>query len=58
RGGPPLSGAPRHSGFGSRMLEATIGRQLGGVVRRDWREEGLDCELELPLPSPGHRDAA
>ncbi|MDQ1079646.1 PAS domain S-box protein [Pseudoroseomonas cervicalis] len=58
RGGPPLSGAPRRAGFGSRMLEATIGRQLGGAVRRDWRPEGLECELELPLPAPQHRDAA
>ncbi|WBV44659.1 HWE histidine kinase domain-containing protein [Pseudoroseomonas cervicalis] len=58
RGGPALAGAPSHAGFGSRMLEATIGRQLGGVVRRDWRAEGLECELELPLPAPQHRDAA
>ncbi|MCQ4162880.1 PAS domain S-box protein [Roseomonas sp. GC11] len=57
-GGPPLAGPPARAGFGSRMLEATVNRQLGGKVRRDWRPEGLYCEIELPLCEPRHRDAA
>ena len=57
-GGPPVEAPPQRQGFGSRMVEATIRRQLGGVVRRSWRREGLECELELPLRHPGRRDAA
>ncbi|ONG52442.1 hypothetical protein BKE38_14445 [Pseudoroseomonas deserti] len=57
-GGPPVEGPPQRQGFGSRMVEATIRRQLGGMVRRQWRREGLDCELELPLRQPDRRDAA
>ncbi|WP_160000567.1 HWE histidine kinase domain-containing protein, partial [Roseomonas sp. 18066] len=57
-GGPPVEAPPQRQGFGSRMVEATIRRQLGGVVRRQWRREGLECELELPLRQPDRRDAA
>lgn len=49
RGGPTLAGAPGHRGFGSRVLEATLGRQLGGKVEQVWRPEGLLCRIELPL---------
>ncbi len=48
-GGPPVRGEPARRGFGSRMLDATIRRQLGGMVRLAWEAEGLACEIELPL---------
>jgi PAS domain S-box-containing protein len=47
-GGPPLAGPPAHRGFGSRVLEATIGDQLDGRVKRDWSGPGLVCDVVLP----------
>jgi PAS domain S-box-containing protein len=48
-GGPPVAGPPGRRGFGSRVLEGTVARQLGGAVRLDWRPAGLACEMEVPL---------
>src|SRR5581483_10249048 len=45
-GGPPVS-APDRQGFGSRLIERTVG-PLGGIARFDWRVEGLVCEITLP----------
>lgn len=49
RGGPALAGAPRRLGFGTRVLDGTVRRQLGGWLQLDWRAEGLACRLEVPL---------
>jgi two-component sensor histidine kinase len=38
--------------FGTRILEKMIGGQLGGQVRFDWRDQGLICEIALPLQTP------
>lgn len=46
-GGAPLPGRMR-SGFGTRILDATVQDQLGGRIRRDWLPEGLRCVLNLP----------
>jgi PAS domain S-box-containing protein len=48
-GGPPLDGAPRRRGFGSRIIEATVRSQLGGSVERRWEPTGLVCEIVVPL---------
>jgi PAS domain S-box-containing protein len=48
-GGPAIAGVPPRRGFGTRVLEGTIRRQLGGAVRQHWLPGGLVCELELPL---------
>jgi PAS domain S-box-containing protein len=45
-GGPHVQ-RPERQGFGSRLIERTIG-QLGGTARFDWREDGLVCEVTLP----------
>jgi PAS domain S-box-containing protein len=47
-GGPPVQ-APSRRGFGSRVLDGTVGDQLGGRVERHWEAGGLVCELALPL---------
>jgi PAS domain S-box-containing protein len=47
-GGPPVPGAPQRFGFGSRVVAATVERQLGGEVRFDWAPEGLHCTVMLP----------
>jgi PAS domain S-box-containing protein len=48
-GGPPLSGPPARSGFGARVIAATVTGQLGGTVDRAWTPDGLVCDLAIPL---------
>jgi PAS domain S-box-containing protein len=47
-GGPTVT-PPTHRGFGTRVLENIIAGQLGGAVHFDWRDQGLTCEIALPL---------
>ena len=47
-GGPP-PGLPAHRGVGSRVIEATISGQLSGSVDRRWPDEGMVCDILLPL---------
>lgn len=47
RGGPIVPGPPAREGFGSRLAELSIVQQLGGEVRRAWKPEGLEVELDL-----------
>jgi len=44
-GGPRVT-APERRGFGSRLIEGTIG-QLGGKANFDWQPQGLLCEITL-----------
>jgi PAS domain S-box-containing protein len=46
--GPALEGPPDRRGFGTRVVDASVGEQLGGKVERRWRPEGLLCEITLP----------
>lgn len=48
QGGPPISGPPEKPGFGSRLTEMSIVRQLGGTIERDWLPEGLRVLIEIP----------
>ena len=48
-GGPPLTGAPAHRGFGLRLLERALARQLGGEVALDYPRAGFAFRLRLPL---------
>ncbi|MDI3308245.1 MAG: HWE histidine kinase domain-containing protein [Acetobacteraceae bacterium] len=60
-GGPPVPGVPTRRGFGTRVVDATIRRQLGGTVSLAWEAQGLICDIELPLtraPGPGRGAAA
>src|SRR5882757_2827330 len=47
-GGPTVT-PPSHRGFGTRIMENIIAGQLKGEVRFDWRDQGLTCEIALPL---------
>jgi len=47
-GGPTVT-PPTRRGFGTRVMENIIAGQLRGEVRFDWRDEGLTCEIILPL---------
>ena len=44
-GGPPVK-TPTHQGFGTRVIERTIG-QLKGKACFDWHADGLVCEITL-----------
>jgi PAS domain S-box-containing protein len=46
--GGPLVEPPCSEGYGTRVICASIERQLGGHARFDWRPEGLHCALSLP----------
>jgi two-component sensor histidine kinase len=46
-GGPTVT-PPTHRGFGTRVIENTIG-QLRGEVQFNWRDRGLACEIALLL---------
>jgi len=49
-GGPPLADPPGRSGFGIRLLQRSLARQLQGEVALRFAPEGLVCEILLPLP--------
>jgi two-component sensor histidine kinase len=46
-GGPTVT-PPTRRGFGTRVMENIVG-QLRGEVHFDWRDQGLTCEIALPL---------
>jgi PAS domain S-box-containing protein len=46
-GGPPVQAPTRHR-LGTKVIQRSIGEQLEGEVRFDWRPEGLVCELTVP----------
>jgi two-component sensor histidine kinase len=48
RGGPPVA-PPSHRGFGLRLIEHGMERELSGKVRLDFRPEGLVCTWEMKL---------
>ena len=46
--GGPLVTSPTHKGFGTRVMERMIRKQLKGKMQFDWRADGLVCEIVLP----------
>jgi PAS domain S-box-containing protein len=46
-GGPPTQ-EPSSQGFGTKIIIASIERQLGGQASFDWRPEGLQCLFTVP----------
>lgn len=47
-GGPPVK-EPTRRGFGSRLLERGLGRELQGAVQMSFRPAGLECHVTFPL---------
>lgn len=47
-GGPTVV-PPRRRGFGSRLIEQGLGRELGGNVNLWFAPAGVQCEIHLPL---------
>jgi two-component sensor histidine kinase len=40
---------PEKPGFGTRLIDMNITRELKGTIRRDYHAEGLHIEIEIPL---------
>jgi PAS domain S-box-containing protein len=56
-GGPAVV-APATKGYGTRVISASIERQLSGEAVFDWRRDGLQCALTVPRsdkPKDGER---
>jgi two-component sensor histidine kinase/DNA-binding response OmpR family regulator len=49
-GGPSVV-PPSSTGFGTKMLRASIERQPGGEFRQDWLPGGLACAFSIPFAS-------
>jgi PAS domain S-box-containing protein len=47
-GGPPVA-PPTHVGFGTRILQQGLARELGGEVKLDYRPQGLVCTIDADL---------
>jgi two-component sensor histidine kinase len=56
-GGPPVI-EPAHTGFGVRLIARTFGQENGGAARIDFRAEGVQCVMSLPLSVPSELPAA
>jgi PAS domain S-box-containing protein len=39
---------PKRIGFGIGIIQGVIGRQLGGTVKLDWKEHGLEADIAFP----------
>ncbi|MFC1460728.1 sensor histidine kinase [Microvirga arabica] len=47
--GPAIHGVPSAEGFGSKLARRSVTDQLGGAIAYDWRAEGLQVRIDLPL---------
>jgi len=54
--GPPVQ-PPTHTGFGSRLLERGLARELGGEVDFQLKPDGARCEIRFPLEDPNQASA-
>jgi two-component sensor histidine kinase/DNA-binding response OmpR family regulator len=59
--GGPATRAPTAQGFGTKIITASVTSQLGGEAAFEWRPDGLNCTLSLPIgdtPGPFERQPA
>ncbi|MCY7398356.1 MAG: PAS domain-containing protein, partial [Sphingomonas bacterium] len=47
RGGAAIAGKPARSGFGTRLVEMGVVKQLNGTIDRQWNEGGLTVRVTL-----------
>ena len=47
QGGPAITSRPDRAGFGSKLVDRSVTRQLGGSIDYDWSNEGLTATLRL-----------
>jgi two-component sensor histidine kinase len=48
-GGPPVA-PPIRKGFGSRLIERALARELDGTVTLSYEPGGVVCAIDVPLP--------
>lgn len=53
KGGPPV-GTPTRAGFGGTLIDRGL---RGATVVREFRHDGLECNIHLPLEAKAGRDA-
>lgn len=46
--GPPVS-PPKRTGFGSRLIQRGLAREVGGMARLEFLPAGVECMVQLPL---------
>jgi two-component sensor histidine kinase len=51
-GGPPVK-KPTRTGFGSRLIERSLARELAGEVALTYEPTGVICTISAPVPPPG-----
>lgn len=51
-GGPPVK-RPTRTGFGSRLIERSLARELEGKVELLYEPGGVVCTIDAPVPPPG-----
>jgi PAS domain S-box-containing protein len=56
--GGPLVVEPERTGFGARLIARTFGQESGGAARIDFRPEGVQCVMSLPLSVPSELPAS
>jgi len=42
--------SPAETGFGTKLIDLNITRELGGEINRDYRSDGLKVRIRVPLP--------
>jgi two-component sensor histidine kinase len=47
RGGPAVDAPPDAEGFGSKLVQRSVSRQLGGTIEHDWSEGGLAATVRM-----------
>lgn len=52
-GGPPVAGAPQHTGFGTVLAARSAAGQLGGELRHAWASDGLEVVFSAPIANLG-----
>lgn len=50
-GGPAVT-APTRKGFGTRLIERCVERDLGGLVDLAFETEGVNCRMSFPVAEP------
>jgi PAS domain S-box-containing protein len=50
-GGPPVASPPR-SGFGTRLLQRNLAKELGGAVTVEFAPAGVCCEIRFAVQDP------
>jgi PAS domain S-box-containing protein len=55
QGGPIVSPPLKQDGFGTKLIEMSAMRQLGGTIERDWAPGGLEIAISVPLAAFSRR---